>query len=271
MYSTDSCRAAFGSLIGRPVPGTCAVLFYHEVVEADRAHFAAQLDVICRAAEPVSALELKAFPSGKKFVAITVDDAFVSFFSHGLPEIERRKIPVLVFVPTAWIGRNVDWVMEEVMASQTEKVATLADLKKHARHPLLRFGSHTVNHRNLTLLPDAEALKELCDSKEFLERELNCPIETISFPYGGFNPRDVKLATQLGYKTFFTTIPDLVGANSGAGQVNRFRIDPSDWLLEVKLKASGAYRWQARVQQWRARFRSSPARINASNAAAFSA
>ena len=248
-----------------------SVLYYHEVVESDRARFGEQLDVICRAASPVSALELKTFTPGKKQVALTVDDAFVSFFSHGLPEIEQRKIPVLVFIPTGWIGRAVDWAMEEVMASQTEKVATLAELKEHARHPLVRFGSHTVNHRKLPSLPDAESLKELSDSKEFLERELNCPIETISFPYGGFTARDVNLAAQMGYRLFFTTTPERVGENSNSGLVGRFRIDPSDWMLEVKLKTSGAYRWQARVQQWRARFRSQTPAASAKAATVFSA
>lgn len=271
VYSADCLQAALGSLIGRTRPGTCVVLYYHEVVETDRARFAAQLDVILHAAEPVSALKLQSFTQGKKHVAVTVDDAFVSFFSHGLPEIERRKIPVLVFIPTGWIGRNVDWAMEEVMASQTEKVATLAELKIHARHPLVRFGSHTVNHRKLSTLTEKESLKELSESKEFLERELDCPIETVSFPYGGFTARDVKLAAQLGYNLLFTTTPDRVEENHPQGLVGRFRIDPSDWMLEVKLKASGAYRWQACAQRWRARFRSQTPATPAKTTAVLSA
>lgn len=271
VYSADSFRAVMRSALGKTAPGTCVVLYYHEVVESDRARFGEQLDVIGRAATPVSALELTSFAAGKKHVAITVDDAFVSFFNNGLPEIERRKIPVLVFIPTGWIGRSVDWAMEEVMASQTEKVAPLAELKIHARHPLVRFGSHTVNHRKLSSLPEAEALMELADSKKFIERELGCLIETISFPYGGFTARDVKLAAQLGYNLFFTTTPERVGENSNPGVVGRFRIDPSDWMIEVKLKASGAYRWQSRVQQWRARFRSHPVATAANVATVFPA
>ncbi len=258
VYSSDCFCTRIRSLLRKPSNGSCTVLYYHEVVEADRKRFAAQLDVICREAQVVSALESRLFLKSKKYVAITVDDAFISFFRNGLPETERRNIPVLVFVPTAWLGRKVDWAMEEVMSSPNEIVATLAELKESVRHPLLQIGSHTANHRKLTLLSDVESRKELSDSKEFLERELGCSVETISFPYGGFSTRDVHFASQLGYKTFFTTSPETVTGKLEGKLVGRFRIDPSDWMLEVKLKAGGAYRWQLCLRQLRSYFRTRP-------------
>ena len=255
VYTADLFHAAVRLAVGRPLRGSCSVLYYHEVVETDRARFAAQLDVICRAAHPISPLHPRRFPKAGNHVAITVDDAFISFFRNGLPELERLSIPVLVFVPTDWIGRTVDWKMEEVMASPNERVSSLAELKEFARHPLVSIGSHTATHRKLALLNDAESQAEMSDSKAFLESELGISVQTISFPYGGCTDRDVKLASQLGYKTFFTTLPETLTQRMEDGLVGRFRVDPSDWMIEVKLKAVGAYRWQSRVQRIRSGLR----------------
>ena len=269
VYSADSLSARIAPVLGKPARGSLAVLYYHEVVESDRGLFAAQLDVICREAVPVSALASPKMENGRKYVAITVDDAFISFFKNGLPELERRQIPVLVFAPTAWLGRRVDWAMEEVMASPNERIATLAELKEFARHPLVRIASHTENHRKLSALSNAEALQELSGSKAFLERELGGTIDAVSFPYGGFTGRDVKLAAQLGYKFYFTTSPKTTH-KPGEGIIGRFRLDPSDWLLEARLKAAGAYRWQSVVQRLRLLLRGGPERTDANVPAACS-
>lgn len=254
VYWADHLHNTIGSLFGWPPRGRCVVLYYHEVTESERKRFAAQLDIICREARPVSALSPRQIEPGGKYFALTVDDAFISFFKNGLPELEQRQIPVLVFVPTGWLGRRVDWAMEEVMASPNERISTLAELKAFVQHPLVRFASHTANHRKLSALSDVESWQELSESKAFLERELGSPIEAVSFPYGGFTTRDIQTAAKLGYKVFFTTTPATV-QQLGAGTIGRFRLDPSDWMLEARLKAAAAYRWQSALQRLRLRQR----------------
>jgi peptidoglycan/xylan/chitin deacetylase (PgdA/CDA1 family) len=249
VYAFDLLREACSKSHG----GACAVFYYHEVVEAERARFAAQLDTMLRVAQPVSAAATTQLERGKKYFAITVDDAFISFFQNGMPELQKRNISALVFVPTGWLGKKVDWAMEEVMASPNEHIATFSELNQFAKHPLIHFGSHTMNHRKLSELSDADALKELAESKEFLEREFGRTVDAVSFPYGGFTARDVKLASELGYKSFFSTAPKMTG-QLGVGIIGRFRVDPSDWLLEVKLKAAGAYRWQSLAQRMKSRW-----------------
>jgi hypothetical protein len=45
--------------------------------------------------------------------------------------------------------------------------------------------------------------------------------------------------------------------------VGRFSVGPSDSMLEVKLKALGAYRWQSCVQRMRRRLRRAPQNTSA--------
>jgi peptidoglycan/xylan/chitin deacetylase (PgdA/CDA1 family) len=243
------------------LPGTCVVLYYHEVTAADRGLFAAQLDLLCDRAVPVSALNSQALKAGELYVAVTVDDAFVSFCQNGLPELVKRKMPVVVFVPTAYLGRKVGWGMEEVMASPDEQIITTAELQDLAKNPLVQIGSHTANHRNLTLLDDTEAMKELSDSKQFLEQTLDCPVNSISFPYGAFSSRHLQMAANLGYTSCFSTSPVCITEKIATGLVGRVRVDPYDSILEFKLKSAGAYRWQVAVGKIKRMFSSVPTAV----------
>ena len=255
VYAGDALLRIFQKTGLISPPGTCVVLYYHEVITADRGRFASQLDVLCRLAKPVSALNPQTLTAGQRHVAVTVDDAFVSFCQNGLPELVKRRMPVVVFVPTAYLGRKVEWGMEEVMASPDEQIITAAELKDLAKNPLVQIGSHTANHRNLTLLNDTEAMKELSESKEFLERTLGCPVNSISFPYGAFSPRHLKMAADLGYTSWFTTSPACLTGKIEAGLIGRVRVDPYDSPLEFKLKSAGAYRWQVAVGKMKRRLR----------------
>jgi len=228
-------------------PGTCVVLYYHEVSPADRGRFAAQLDGLCDQAIPISALMPQSLKAGKRYVAVTVDDAFVSFCRNGLPELVKRNIPVVVFVPTAYLGRQVEWGMEEAMVSPDEQIITTSELQELVKNPIVQIGSHTANHRNLTLLDETEAMKELSESKMFLEQTLGCPVSSISFPYGAFSPRHLQLASAAGYQSCFTTSPTRLAGKIDSGLIGRVRVDPYDSILEFKLKAAGAYRWQDTV------------------------
>ena len=262
VYAGDALLGIFQKAGLISPPGTCVVLYYHEVATADRGNFAAQLDVICELAKPVSALNPQTLAAGQRHVAVTVDDAFVSFCQNGLPELVKRQMPVVVFVPTAYLGRKVEWGMEEVMASPDEQIITTAELKELAKNPLVQIGSHTANHRNLTLLDDTEAMKELSESKEFLERTLGCAVNSISFPYGAFGPRHLEMAAKVGYTSYFTTSPACVTGKIEAGLIGRVRVDPYDSALEFKLKSAGAYRWQVGVGKLKRRLRPTTAKLS---------
>ena len=252
IFIADRLAGAVRRLAGRPVGASCVVIYYHEIMEFHRARFAAQMDALLRRATAISALDVKELPAGRHCVAVTVDDAFVSFFKNGWPELQRRRIPVTVFVPTALIGRKLDWAMEEKMDWPEQEVAGAAELQAMAQNPLIRFGSHTVNHRNLALLSATDARAELTDSRKTLEQLLKRPIESISFPYGAFTARDVDLAGQAGYTLCFTTTPAVTRDRSTGVLAGRVRVEPSDWSLEFALKLSGAYRWQTQMGRIRA-------------------
>jgi hypothetical protein len=81
-------------------------------------------------------------------------------------------------------------------------------LRALARHPSASVGAHTVSHRPLSLLSDAEAREELAGNRRFLEGLLDRAVTDLAYPYG--NPascgeREFAVAAQTGFRSAVTT------------------------------------------------------------------
>ena len=70
----------------------------------------------------------------------------------------------------------------------------------------MEIGSHTVNHAVLTEVPEADARRELKDSRMELEDILGKPVPAFCFPKGRFNSNTCSLAREAGYKLARTTV-----------------------------------------------------------------
>lgn len=67
----------------------------------------------------------------------------------------------------------------------------------------MTIGSHTMTHRILGQLPDAEQEQELVRSRQTIEQHLGCSITTLAYPVGSriaFSATTEKMAQQAGYK-----------------------------------------------------------------------
>lgn len=108
---------------------------------------------------------------------------------------------------------------------------------------LVSLGSHTMNHVMLTSLDIEAAKKEIASSRINLEKMVNLPIRTFSFPYGAYNEALVESCRAAGYERVFTTDPVFAFGKPDEFVVGRIAVDPTDWPLEFRLKIAGAYRW----------------------------
>ena len=71
----------------------------------------------------------------------------------------------------------------------------------------MTFGSHTHTHPLLSKLTFQQQVNELRTSRDILERELNCPIDTIAYPVGqrdSFSSTTVEAARHTGYRLAFS-------------------------------------------------------------------
>lgn len=85
-----------------------------------------------------------------------------------------------------------------------------AEIRDFARHPLVSVGAHTVSHRFLSGLGEAEAAAEFSANRSYLEDLLGQPVLDIAYPYGGEDAcgaREARLAAEAGFRAGFTTRP----------------------------------------------------------------
>jgi len=96
-----------------------------------------------------------------------------------------------------------------------------------------------------------EVARELRDSKKSLEAIVGREITAISFPYGSYGARELRLAGEAGYKFYFDSIPQQLVSTLGPGLIGRVDVQPTDWDIEFRLKVCGAYRWVRRASAWK--------------------
>lgn len=228
---------------GREPTGPATVLYYHGIPANQRAAFAAQLDTILELARVVRSDTSEDLSSAARSVAITFDDGLLSVLEQAYPELQRRRMPFTVFVPSGSIGRNPAWMAGRTGVGPQEVLMNAEQLRFLARDELVCIGSHTVTHPDLTRQSPAEQRTELTESKRVLEDVLGKPVELFSFPHGRYTPECIRLAEEVGYKRVFTIRPCPAFRSPREFITGRVATNGWDWSLETRLKVLGAYRW----------------------------
>ncbi|MEF0939541.1 polysaccharide deacetylase family protein [Rhizobium sp. BR 362] len=93
------------------------------------------------------------------------------------------------------------------------------ELTQLSHHPLASLGAHTVSHRALARLPEAEAAAEMALSADYVAEIIGRRPVAIAYPYGtadAVSPREARLAAELGFSVGVTTRPGTIGAASAA-------------------------------------------------------
>ncbi|GIU70322.1 MAG: hypothetical protein KatS3mg002_1558 [Candidatus Woesearchaeota archaeon] len=228
------------------------IIYYHSVGKEQVSNFIRQLDFLCNKVTFISLLDKENAKCNthKIHVSITFDDALLSVLENAQPELIKRSIPFTIFVPTGFIGKYPSWDIDSEEKIIYEPVMTIEQLKMLDKN-LCTIGSHTVNHKNLTLLSLGEAKIEMQSSKEMLEKLLNTKIELFSFPYGAYNSKLVELAKEIGYKGIYTVDYSFASPNKDDYKFGRIAVCPSDWVIELYLKIRGGYNWISILQRRR--------------------
>jgi len=96
------------------------------------------------------------------------------------------------------------------------------------RSGLITIGGHTINHRKLTTLSEADQRFEIEVGKSMLEEQLGHSVRHFAYPYGQYNDLTIKIAQEAGYLTAVTTIP---GIDHPAGSAFTLRRERNAFAL----------------------------------------
>lgn len=134
-----------------------------------------------------------------------------SLKSRSPEEIEKILGAITACVPSKTEMNSIDTYMN------------WTEIREMAQNNVI-FGSHAVSHCLLTQLDPPGILRELRQSRDIIERELNGPITMLAYPNGNYDERVIDCAGSAGYEVAFTTRPGLVSTNTDRLAIPRLNI-----------------------------------------------
>jgi len=216
----------------------CVILYYHDIPKKEQGRFAFQMDLLLRYCLPVSCSTIPAFEAGKRYAGITFDDGFISYKDVALPELELRRIPSSIFIPTQYLGSAPGWLQ-----NSEERLMTPEEIREIVQSPLVTIGSHGIKHGCFTNMSNDEVKTEFFESKVVLEKITGNRITIFSFPHGDYVEDHVHLAQSAGYEKVFSILPYCAFRKEDEYLIGRVKVYTTDWNIEFMLKINGAYRW----------------------------
>jgi poly-beta-1,6-N-acetyl-D-glucosamine N-deacetylase len=146
---------------------------------------------------------------GEVAVAVTVDNAYLSFYQEAWPLLKEAGIPFTLFIATDLIdggaGRYMNW----------EQVKELADAG-------VTIGLRGAAHAHLPALSDLELLKDIRHAQSRLETELGITARLFSYPYGEYSNRVINVLESHGFLAAFGQHSGVVSATTPIFALPRF-------------------------------------------------
>jgi peptidoglycan/xylan/chitin deacetylase (PgdA/CDA1 family) len=184
-------------------------------------------------------------------VALTFDDGYQSVAEVAWPELRSRGWPATVYLVADYLDGSRVFPWDDSMderARLMDKVVA-AELASEG----MTIGSHSSTHRYLPALSHDEATREVRDSRHSLEDDVGGPVDTFSYPMGGWNTRLRDIVDEAGYSTAVTCERgrNLSGRDCLALKRPIVESDPVDFVRIMK----GYYDFLRPFDWWRERQR----------------
>jgi peptidoglycan/xylan/chitin deacetylase (PgdA/CDA1 family) len=123
-------------------------------------------------------------------VAISFDDGYQDAYTEALPILQQYGFQATFYIATAFIGQPayLNW----------DQVAALRDAG-------MEIGAHTIDHQMLTRLEFGEMQRQIAQSKQDLERQLNIAVSSFCYPVGDYDSTVVEQVRAAGFWSAVTT------------------------------------------------------------------
>lgn len=175
---------------------------------------------------------------------LTFDDGFADFATHAVPTMARYGLTATMYVVAGSVtesGVRVDWVRGQ--DPETAPPLLTPDRIRELFDRGWEIGSHSMAHRDLPTLTEAECLRDLTESRELLGDLLGAPVTTLAYPFGAHAPHVRRAAERAGYECAFALPegPEAAGPfavpRTGIYRGNpiwKFRVKTSQWYPTVR-------------------------------------
>lgn len=170
----------------------------------------------------------------KNSVVITFDDGYADNLYNALPILDEFKAPATVFLTAGYIGqgKSFHWDQNTPLEDRGRPM-TLDEAKSLSNSPFIELGGHTLTHPRLAKLAENEQFREVSESKKILENNLDIPLLSFAYPFGGkdsFNEKTIEVVKKAGYHYACSNIHERATKGSDIYALPRFII--RNWGLE---------------------------------------
>lgn len=177
-------------------------------------------------------------PSGK--VILSFDDCYKHLFDFAIPELIKRKMKAVFYMPTAHIGGYNAWDADK--GSERLNLMGANELRELTRLGM-EVGSHSHIHTDLRNVSYEQLKEELVISKQLLEEITACRVCSFAYPYGQVPARYKEALTETGYQYGVAIYRPF--ENNLA--LRRFGVYEKDSAGSLSGKLSQRYRWIRKV------------------------
>jgi len=207
------------------------VLMYHEIgsprgrykeLYVEPVIFAEQLDWLRKNGYSTVSLQevcehwKKNKPLPENPVVITFDDGYRSMYETVLPLLKEREMKATFFI--------VPGFSDSPLSLSNDMIAAMSKSG-------MEIGCHTYSHADLIITPEDRLRHELGDSRAYLERIIEKPVNFFAYPAGRFDGNAARNVEKYGYQAAVTTLYGFTSYDQNPYMWKRIRIENSDGLI----------------------------------------
>lgn len=222
------------------------ILCYHGIKNEEKKRFEKQLKIAKSRIVSIKEFFVSQNKHSKALpICITFDDALSNLIVNAIPVINDFRLPITVFIPTGSIGKNPKWLKTGRHHDRCEKVMNESEIYALSKNSLITFGSHTVDHPQLSSLAKSGIKKQLNLSQKIIKEIVGYQITELALPHGDYNDEVISIAKEEGYNIIYTLEEEInkISRNNNFLILGRFLVSPKDWIVEYYLTINGAYAW----------------------------
>lgn len=118
-----------------------------------------------------------------KTVVLTFDDGYEDNYFNAFPVLKKYNFPATIFLATGFVGKK------KISKSKgiSFQMLNWQQIKEMHNSGLIDFEPHTMSHPKLNQIPLKKAKKEILESKEIIEQNLDKKCRFFAYPYGKYN------------------------------------------------------------------------------------
>ena len=147
----------------------------------------------------------------KKYILLTIDDAFQSFYLNAWPILKNKKIPFILFVSTRDVGNNGYMTWEQIKEIEKSNLATI--------------GNHSHSHEYLIDWNNEKIKTDIEKSIEIFNEKIGYSPKIFSYPFGEYSNSLKKIVFDFNFEFAFGQHSGVIDITKKFLELPRFPIN----------------------------------------------